>query len=389
MPRKTYESGSIKGYVGLDRLPNGKVRARYRANGKLHGRVFGRDAEKEASAWRVQMLAEVASGTHVSATDGRKLFEDFANERIEAWRKHRETTRVQVESHMRNHVTPYFGDREIGSIRYGDVEAWVAHRSEVLAPSTLHVVFAWVRRIFADAVRLQVIRVSPCDDIELPAIEDNEVQAIPLASIDALASGMPAELAATVLVATWSGLRQGEILGLRRDRLDLMGRKGADGKRKPPSIFVAEQLQTFVGGPKLVPPKTAKSKRRVPIPKQLVAALAAHLAAFPAEPDGLIFTTNGKPITRSVFGNAWREAVKTAGLPKGSHFHALRHTYATTLIEGGESVTAVSRLLGHASANETLTTYNHLWEDSEDRTVKCLEDSYGALVSRNVSQANF
>jgi integrase len=81
----------------------------------------------------------------------------------------------------------------------------------------------------------------------------------------------------------------------------------------------------------------------------------------------------------------WRKAVQDAGLPKGTHFHALRHTYATVLIQSGESVTAVSRRLGHASPMETLQTYSHLFPDHEDETVRRLDDAYTALVSRPVS----
>ena len=65
---------------------------------------------------------------------------------------------------------------------------------------------------------------------------------------------------------------------------------------------------------------------------------AAHLAAFPASTDGLVFTLSAKPITRSVFGHKWRAAVETARLPAGTGFHALRHYYASLLIRHGESV---------------------------------------------------
>ena len=49
-------------------------------------------------------------------------------------------------------------------------------------------------------------------------------------------------------------------------------------------------------------------------------------------------------------------------------FHQLRHTYASLLIEAGESVTVVAARLGHKNATETLQTYSHLWPSSEDQT---------------------
>ena len=94
-------------------------------------------------------------------------------------------------------------------------------------------------------------------------------------------------------------------------------------------------------------------------------------------PDGLAFRLSGKPITRSVFGHKWRTAVKAAGLPVGTGFHALRHYYASLLIRHGESVKTVQSRLGHASAVETLDTYSHLWPDSDDRTRDAIDSVLG------------
>lgn len=70
-------------------------------------------------------------------------------------------------------------------------------------------------------------------------------------------------------------------------------------------------------------------------------------------------------------GNAreiWRPVVEKAGAPTGIGMHELRHYYASLLIRYGESIKAVQRRLGHATAAETLDTYSHLRPDSDDRT---------------------
>lgn len=356
---------------GLDLLPSGRLRARYRdSSGAFRSRTWPRvDGNiREAVRWRNERMSEVAAGTHPEG-DHRVLFADYAADRVAAWRRHKDTTRAQVDSHLRNHVLPYFGDRQVGAIRTAHVEAWVAQTEQVIAPSTLRVVFAWLNRIMADAVRERLIRDNPCTGVELPEMAKTEVVPLDLAAADALFAAMPDHLRATVMVAAWSGLRQGEVLGLRRHRLTLMGTR-----TKPASIHVVEQLQTLNGPPVLVPPKTKKSVRRVPIPGVLVEHIAAHLADFPAEPEGFIFTTrNGTPVRRNGFGEHWRRAVEKAGLPKGTKFHALRHGYASMLIEAGESVTVVSKRLGHASAVETLETYSHMWSDSDEHTVSVLD----------------
>jgi len=148
------------------------------------------------------------------------------------------------------------------------------------------------------------------------------------------------------------------------------------------TLDVEQQVVTIPGvGPQLAPPKTEASRRTVPLPQVVINELAAHLAAFPAGPDGLLFTdAHGRPLRRDSFGReVWRPTVRAAGLPVGVGFHALRHYYASLLIRHGESVTVVQSRLGHATAAETLNTYAHLWPDSEDRTRAAVESVLGTV----------
>jgi integrase len=70
-----------------------------------------------------------------------------------------------------------------------------------------------------------------------------------------------------------------------------------------------------------------------------------------------------------------------AGLPADTTWHLLRHTYASILIDGGESVTVVARRLGHANPSETLRTYSHLWPDSDDRTRQVVDAAFSKRAS--------
>jgi integrase len=80
--------------------------------------------------------------------------------------------------------------------------------------------------------------------------------------------------------------------------------------------------------------------------------------------------------------------VQLVGLPVGTHFHELRHFYASLLIDGGESVKAVQTRLGHATAEETLNTYAHLWPDSEDRAREAVNRGLeGVPALRSVVQS--
>jgi integrase len=122
-------------------------------------------------------------------------------------------------------------------------------------------------------------------------------------------------------------------------------------------LRVEHQVITLPGQPPcLEPPKTEASRRSPPLPGVVVDALAAHLAVFPANDLGFVFTDDeGMPLRRNRFGQSvWVPAVRAAGLAPRTGFHALRHYYASVLIRHGESAKVVQSRLGHASAGETL-----------------------------------
>ena len=140
-------------------------------------------------------------------------------------------------------------------------------------------------------------------------------------------------------------MRQGEIFGLTRNRLRLLGTN--------PVVVVDRQLLTRLNRvTEFGPLKTRASYRTIPLPATVVDALNEHLAARDIGDDDLIFTLDGRPITRQAFGHVWRPVAKVAGLNQatGPGMHALRHYYASLLIRYGESVKTVQARLGHASA---------------------------------------
>ena len=187
-----------------------------------------------------------------------------------------------------------------------------------------------------------------------------------------LRAEVPHELRALVTFTAGTGMRQGEVFGVTRDRLRLDGRD--------PVVIVDRQLRTLPGPTTALGPlKTTASRRVIPLPHVVVSALVEHVRAHNVADHGLVFTLAGKPIVRSAFGRVWRPAASAAGLNEltGTGMHALRHYYASLLIRYGESVKTVQARLGHASPIETLETYAHLWNDSDDRTRSAIDAELG------------
>jgi integrase len=355
--------------ASIKKRPNGRWRARYRGpDGRERAKDFGRRVDAEQFLHSTE--ADKVRGAWVDPALGRSTFGSYARTWQEA-QVHRPATVALVESHLRKHVRPFFEDRAIASIRPSEIQAWIKGRAEVLAPSTVEVVYRFVAAIFRAAVADRIISVSPCQGAKLPKRERRQVTPLETEQVHALTEAVGERHRPLVIVAAGTGLRQGEIFGLTIPHVDFLRRE----------LRVDQQLVTVAGRPPfLAPPKTEASRRTVPLPDVVIAALAAHLQAFPAGDLGLVFTNQaGEPLRRSRFGDTvWRPAVRGAGLPPGTGLHDLRHYYASLLIRHGESVKVVQARLGHASAAETLDTYSHLWPDSEDRTRRPIDSVLGA-----------
>lgn len=344
--------------MSVKKRPNGRWQARVIGpDRKSHTRIF--DRKIDADNWVSTQKTDTLRGDWVDPRAGRKLFSAYASE-WQAHQRHRPATKSLVAIHLKNHILPTFGDRPLGSIRHTEIKSWVTDRGDDLAPATVELVFRYLSTIFKAAVTDQLLARSPCVGIKLPAIEREKV--IPLADehVNKLIAEAPPRFRALIVMAAETGLREGELLGLTSDHVNMLGRR----------LEVTQQMVTVNDGspPRLGPPKTKAGRRTVPLPDGALAALAAHMASFPPGEQKLIFTSGrGTPVRRNTFNQMWRRTAKRAGL-EGVKFHSLRHYYASILIDGGESVKVVQARLGHASAMETLDTYGHLWPDSEDRT---------------------
>ena len=142
--------------------------ARYRdTTGRGYGQRF--DRKVDAQRWLDEQTAALVTGQYVDPRAGRVLFRQYA----ETWRAaqvHRASSAAHVETMLRRHAYPAFGDRPIGTIRPSEIQAWV--KGSPLAPSTVHVLHGVVSAIFRAAVRDRIIPASPCEQTKLPARSD-------------------------------------------------------------------------------------------------------------------------------------------------------------------------------------------------------------------------
>lgn len=363
-------------------------RARYRdTSGREHARHF--KLKRDAQRWLNEVAASVVTGQYVDPRAGRLTFREYADGWVSA-QVHRPSTETLYRGHLERHTYPVLGDLPLSAILPTTIQGWVKRLStgvegerDALSPATVRVVYTVAASVFRAAVRDRKLATSPCDGIALPEVTKSRVTPMTTAQVDLLVESLPDALSALVILAAGTGMRQGEVLGLTRDRVRLLG--------KSPAVTVDRQLVTRPGGETaFAPPKTSASVRTIPLPRVVVAALNDHIARHGVGDGELLFTWQGKPLTRQRFGHLWRPAATAAGLTDatGKGMHALRHYYASLLIRYGESVKTVQDRLGHKSASETLDTYSHLWADSDERTREAVDSVLGdSADSRRTDRA--
>ncbi|MFI6030503.1 tyrosine-type recombinase/integrase [Amycolatopsis magusensis] len=210
-----------------------------------------------------------------------------------------------------------------------------------------------VRSMFTTAVDDGRIKRNPC---RIKGADQHRTPERPHASIDevyALADVMPERCRFLVLLAAFSGLRWGELVALQRRDINV----------KTMTVRVARRAsQAQDGEISIGPTKSAAGVRTVALPAFLSGELVKHLDAYAeAGPDGLVFVGKAGGILRR--GNfhretKWTAIVVVAGLPKGFHFHDLRHTGNQLAAEAGATTRELMQRMGQSTVRAALI-YQH------------------------------
>ena len=158
-----------------------------------------------------------------------------------------------------------------------------------------------------------------------------------------------------MLLATFCGLRLGEIRALRVRHLDLLHR----------TVRIEEQYQELSDGTLVLgPPKTDAGVRTIVIPQVIIPDLEQHLASVPLGAAGLLFTTtSGAPMRRATLYTAWGRATKAVGVT-GLRFHDLRHIGNTLAAATGASTKELMARMGQSSPRAALI-YQHATQDRD------------------------
>jgi integrase len=325
--------------------------------------------KREAERFLARVDTAIQHGDWRDPQLARIPFEDYAAAWLESTKHLRPGTLANVESRLRRHILPAFGQHPIGAIAPAAVRVWVAAMIDSgLSAATVNATYRTFARIMALAEVDGLITRSPCIGIALAKeTSRQEMHFLDPDEVSRLAAAVDERYRALIVSAAYTGLRWGELAGLRVERVNFL--RG--------TINVVEALTEVNGHLQFGPTKTG-AHRTVSLPGFLIELLAEQVRVYPSA-IGLLFTSaEGAPLRRNFYRRHFKPAVVAAGLPEGLRFHDLRHTCAAMLIAQGAHPKEIQERLGHSTIRLTFDRYGHLFPSLDDRLRDGLEAVYRA-----------
>ena len=348
--------------------------------GRQIQRSFSGKTQKEVREKMQAAAVELNSGTY------KEPLKMTVSEWLDIWLREylggvKPMTVLNYTQHVKNHIKPALGAIKLEALNTHEIQSFYndlqkPHGDKAgLSAKTIKCVNGVLHKALQQAVLLNYIRYNPTTACVLPKIVKKEIHPLTdqqTAQLLNLLKGSKYEIPLTVDLFT--GLREGELLGLMWDCVDF--EKG--------TILVNKQLrrsQRKGGTYYFSPPKNNKSRTITPAPyvmkllqAQKVQQARQRLMAGPAwEDSGLVFTNEfGRYISYRAIFDSFKRIVKRIGL-SDARIHDLRHTYAVNCIRAGDDIKTVQSNLGHATAAFTLDVYGHFTDDMRSVSAQRME----------------
>jgi len=320
----------------------------YYADGRRIRRIIGPD-RKAAEQELKKAEGQAASGQGAGPYGSRKIrFRDFIDEYLE-----HQLARVKPSSAKRYMVATKvlvyaFGDWFLTAIRQHDVERYIASRSEVVKPWTVISEVGILKQMLSLAVKWGYLWRNPAQDVKKPRAQ-YRVRHLSEAEMQLLLAFCSPKIRPIVSLAFGSGMRQGELLGLTWDRVNLERR----------TVFLPD------------------TKGNQPQTVHLNDSAVEELKSIPRQPgDPRVFRVHARTLNYQ-----FRQACTDAGIAD-FRFHDCRHTFCSRLVELGANLRAVQALARHKQISMTMR-YVHLRDDYLAETVKLLNGDLGRNPARS------
>lgn len=287
-------------------------------------------------------------------------------------------------SDIRLYINPALGSIRLEGLSTHAIQSFYNGLTEnrkdgkkALSAKTVKNIHGVLHHALKQAVANGLIRSNPADACTLPRIEKKELKPLDENEIALFLKAIHGHRFESIFLTTlFTGLREGEVLGLTWDCIDFD--RGI--------LLINKQIQLHqeagIDAYKLVSPKNGKS-RSVAAAPSVIACLKRH-KSIQAEmkikagsawhnPDNLVFTDElGGHLTKSAVYRAFKSAIQSIGRPD-ARFHDMRHSYAVAAIRSGDDIKTIQSNLGHATAAFTLDVYGHVTDKMKQESASRME----------------
>jgi integrase len=276
----------------------------------------------------------------------------------------------------RRHIIPELGHTRMRDLKPEQVRRLYRKKLDSgLSNRTVQLIHTTLRKALQQAVSDGILPRNVCEAVRPPWRVRKEMRPLTLEQARTFLEAAKGDrLQALYILAITTGLREGELLGLRWTDVDLEGGK----------LRVLRQLTRTKKGLSFTVPKRGRT-RVVRLTGTAGAALKAHKALQNEErlkagslwqDDDLVFTsTIGTPVdVGNLTYRSFRPLLKSAGLPQ-IRIHDLRHTAATLMLGRGVHPKIVQEMLGHSTITQTMDTYSHVLPDMQDQAISAIESA--------------
>ena len=375
---------------------NGKIYARVTYTGEDGKRrqVWRRaESKSEAKELAKELIHDLDEYGETVLTGDRITLDQYLDHWLRAAAKPRlrERTYTDYDEMLTRYVRPVIGRKVLSNVRPLDIQSLYSDMLERdLSARTVRYAHAILTSALKQAVRWRMLTQNPASLVELPKQSRKEMQALSLDDAERfLKAASEDRYGMLFALALSTGMRPEEYLGLQWKDVDLKT-----------GFVVVQRTLTWRrkgGGYYFDEPKTARSRRTIPLPAGLLPSFAAHkrnqaeerLKAGPKYKNlELVFaTTEGGPLmNRNLLRRHFKPILKRADLPDSIRMYDLRHSCATLLLAAQENPKVVSERLGHASITLTLDTYSHVLPSMQQAATEKLNDLLYASKSQGRSK---
>lgn len=359
------------GEGGISRRVDGRWQASFTgSDGKRHY-LYAATRKEVADRLRSALHAK-EQGLYVTGTA--QTVEHFLTRWLDRADHLRPITRKRYEALIRLHALPHLGRMDIRKVQPQDVAELYQSLKGTRKPATIGQLHAVLHSAFTEALRWNVIARNPVSAVRAPKVERVEMRILSLPEIRTFLLSIQGDpMEALYVLAVTTGARQGELLALRWQDVDL----------EAGTIAINATLTRIDGRWLRSNPKTGGSVRTITLSARGLAALKAHRLRMAeellplrqrTEGQTLVFLVNGQPVNGfHVTERRLKPLLRKAELPV-IRFHDLRHVFASLMLSQGVRPDLVAQMLGHSNPAMTLRIYAHIMPGDQQAAMARLNE---------------